>query len=78
MPAPATGLELLLEGPGLEASQDLRVGAFNLTIPPGVHHRSVADLRSKVSIVGFEKVTSELQAVICDDAVGDPEGSRGP
>ena len=27
VPAPATGLELLLEGPGLEASQDLCVGA---------------------------------------------------
>ena len=60
VPAPATGLELLLEGPSLEAPQDLRVGAFGLTIAPGVRHRSVADLRSKVSAVGFEDVTSKL------------------
>ena len=59
VPAPATGLELLLEGPGLEAPQDFRVGAFGLTIAPGVRHRSVADLRSKVSTVCFEEVTSE-------------------
>ena len=30
VPAPAAGLQLLLEGPGLEAPQDLRVGAFQL------------------------------------------------
>ena len=76
VPAPAAGLQLLLEGPGLEAPQDLRVGAFDLTIAPGVCHRSVADLRSKVSTVGFEEVTSELRAVICDDAVGDPEAAH--
>ena len=51
VPAPAAGLELLLEGPGLEAPQDLRVGAFGLTIAPGVRYRSVADLRSKVSTI---------------------------
>ena len=73
MPAPAAGLELLLEGPGLEASQDLRVGAFSLAIAPGVRHRSVVDLRSKVSTICFEEVTGELRAVIGDDAVGDPE-----
>ena len=73
MPAPAAGLELLLEGPSLEAPQDLRVGAFGLTIAPGVRHRSVADLRSKVSTVGFEEVATKLRTVICDDAVGDPE-----
>ena len=44
VPAPTAGLELLLEGPGLEASQDLRVYAFSLAIAPGVRHRSVADL----------------------------------
>ena len=73
MPAPAAGLELLLEGPGLEASQDLCVGAFGLAIAPGVRHQSVADLRSKVSTIYFEEVTSELRAVVSDDAVGDPE-----
>ena len=73
VPAPAAGLELLLEGPGLEAPQDLCVGAFGLTIAPGVRHRSVADLRSKVSTVCFEEVTGELRAVVDDDAVGDPE-----
>ena len=36
VPAPAVGLELLLEGPGLEALQDLRVGVFGLAIAPGV------------------------------------------
>ena len=30
-------------------------------------------MRSKVSTVGFKEVTSKLRAVICDDAVGDPE-----
>ena len=59
VPAPAAGLQLLLEGPGLEAPQDLRFSAFGLTITPGVGHRSVADLRSKVSTVCFEEVTSE-------------------
>ena len=57
MPAPAAGLQLLLEGPGLEAPQDLTVGALSLTIAPGVGYRSVADLRSKVSTVGFKEVT---------------------
>ena len=41
VPAPATGLDLLIEGPGLEASQDLRVGVLSLAIAPGVCHRSV-------------------------------------
>ena len=36
-------------------------------------HRSVADLRSKFSIVGFKEVTSKLRAIVGDDAVGDPE-----
>ena len=36
--APAAGLQLLLEGPGLEAPQDLRVGMFGLAIAPGVRH----------------------------------------
>ncbi len=72
-PAPATGLELLLEGPGLEAPQDLCVGAFDLTIAPGVRHRSVANLRSKVSKIGLEEIASELRAVVGDDAVRDPE-----
>ena len=36
VPAPAAGLELLLEGPCLEASQDLRVGALSLAVAPGV------------------------------------------
>ena len=73
VPAPAAGLQLLLEGPGLEAPQDLRVGAFGLAVALGVRHRSVADMRSKVSAVGFEEVTSKLRVIICDDAVGDPE-----
>ena len=36
VPALAAGLELLLEGPGLEASQDLCVGAFGLAVALGV------------------------------------------
>ena len=71
--APAACLELLLEGPGLEAPQDLCVGAFGLTIAPGVCHRSVADLRSKVSTIRLEEIASELRAVVGDDAVGDPK-----
>ena len=35
VPAPAADLELLLEGPSLEASQDLRVGALGLAVAPG-------------------------------------------
>ena len=76
MPAPAAGLQLLLEGPGLEAPQDLRVSAFSLTITPGVGHRSIADVRSKVSTVGFKEVTSEVLAIICDDTFGDPEAAH--
>ena len=76
VPAPAAGLQLLLEGPGLEAPQDLRVSTFGLTIAPGVGHRSIPDLRSKVSTVGFEEVASKLRTVICDDAVGDPEAAH--
>ena len=60
VPSPAAGLELLLEGPGLEASQDPCVGAFGLAIAPGVCHRSVVDLRSKVSTICLEEIASEL------------------
>ena len=60
VPAPAAGLELLLEGPGLGAPQHLCVGVLGLTIAPGVHHRSVADLRSKVSTICLEEIASEL------------------
>ena len=73
MPAPATGFKLLLEGPGLEASQDLGVGALSLAVGPGVFHRSVANLRSKVSTIGLEEIASELEVVVGDDAVRDPE-----
>ena len=76
VPVPATGFEPLLEGPGLEAPQDLSVGALSLTIAPGVGHRSIVDLRSKVSTVGFEDVASKLRTIICDDAVGDPEAAH--
>ena len=41
-----------------------------------MRHRSVADLRSKVSTVCFEDVTSELRAVVGDDAVGYPEAAH--
>ena len=78
MPAPAACLELLLEDPSLEASQDLRVGAFGLAIAPGVCHRSVADLRSKVSTICFEEVASELQAIVGDDAIRDPNRLTRP
>ena len=66
-------LELLLEGPGLEASQDLCVGVLGLAIAPGVCHRGIAYLRSKVSTICFEEIASELRAVVGDDAVRDPE-----
>ena len=35
VPTPVIGPELLLEGPGLQASQDLRVGAFSLPLLRG-------------------------------------------
>ena len=80
MPAPTTGLELFLEGPGLEAAQDLRVRALGLVVAPGVLavapgvcYRSIANLHSKVSTICLEEITSELRAVIGDDAVGDPK-----
>ena len=76
VPAPAACLQLLLEGPSLEASQDLSVGALGLTIALGVGYRSVADLCSKVSTVGLKEVTSELRAVICDDAIRHPESAH--
>ena len=67
VPAPAVGLELLLEGPGLEAPQHFHVGAFGLAIAPGVRHGSVADMRSKVSTIRFEEIASELRAMVGDD-----------
>ena len=76
VPAPAAGLEFLLEGPSLETSQDLRVSMFGLSITPRVGHRSVAVLCSKVSTVGFEEVASKLRTVIYDDAVGDLEAAH--
>ena len=74
--APAASLRLLLEGPSLEAPQDHCVSMFGLAIAPGVGHRSVANLFSKVSTVGFKEVPSKLRVVICDDAVGDPEAAH--
>ena len=38
MLAPAAGLELFLDGPGLVALQDLRVGTLGLAIAPGVRY----------------------------------------
>ena len=74
-PAPTVGLELLLEGPCLEASQDLCTSVLGLAVTPGVCHRGVAYLRSKVSIVCFQKVARELRAIVGDDAVGDPKAA---
>ena len=73
VPAPAAGLQLLLEGPGLEAPQDLCVGSLGLTVAAQVRHRSVAYLHSKVSTVCFEEVTGELRTIVDDDAVRHPE-----
>ena len=36
-------------------------------------HRSVADLRSKVSTICLEEIASELRAIVGDDAIRDPE-----
>ena len=69
MPAPAAGLELLLEGPGLEAPQDLCVGLLGLAVASVVRHRSVAYLRSKVSRICLEEIASELRAIIGDAVV---------
>ena len=38
VPTSAAGLQLLLECPGLEASQDLRVGPLSLDVALGVRH----------------------------------------
>ena len=46
VPTSAAGLQLLLECPGLEAPQDLRVGSLSLAIALGVRHRGVAYLCS--------------------------------
>ena len=73
MPAPAAGLQLLLEGPGFEALQDLRIGAFSLAVAPGVCHRGVAYLRSKVSTICFEEIAGELRTVVGDDAIRHPK-----
>ena len=63
----------LLEGPGFEAFQDLCVGMFGLAVTPGVCHRSVAYLRSKVSTIHFEEIAGELRTIVGDDAVRDPK-----
>ena len=60
VPTPFASFEILLEGPGLEAPQDLRVGALGLAIAPGMRYRGVANLRPKVSTLCLEKVTGEL------------------
>ena len=60
VPAPVARLQLLLEGPGFEAPQDLRVGSLSLAVAPRVRYRSIEYLRSKVSTVCFEEVTCEL------------------
>ena len=73
VPTSAAGLQLLLERPGLEAPQDLRVGSLGLAVASGVRHRSVAYLRCTVSTVCFEEVTGELRTVAGDDAVRHPE-----
>ena len=73
VPAPAAGLQLLLEGPGFEAFQDLRVGAFSLAAAPRVCHRSVAYLCSKVSTICFQEIVGELQTVVGDDAIRYPK-----
>ena len=61
---------------GLEAPQDLCVGAFGLAVAPGVRHQSVADLRSKVSTIRLEEIASELRTVVGDDAVRDPKSAH--
>ena len=73
VPAPAASLQLFLEGPGIEAPQDLRVGSLGLAVASGVRHRSVAYLRSKVSTVCFEEITGELRTIVSDDAVRHPK-----
>ena len=73
MRTPAAGLQLLLEGPGLEAPQDLRVGAFSLAVAPRVCHRSVAYLRSKFSTICFEEIAGELRTIVGDDAIRYPK-----
>ena len=71
--APAACLELLLEGPRLEAPQDLCVGALSLAIALRVCHQSITYLRSKVSAICFENVASELRAIVGHDTIRDPE-----
>ena len=73
VPAPAAGLQLLLEGSGLENPKDLHVCAVGLAVAPGVRHRSVAYLRSKVSTICFEEIAGELRTVVGDDTVRDPK-----
>src|SRR3954467_9234133 len=73
VPTSAAGLQLLLECPGLEAPQDLRVGSFGLAVASRVRHQSVAYLCSNVSTICFEEVTGELRTVVYDDAVRHPE-----
>ena len=73
VPTSAAGLQLLLKRPGLEAPQDLRIGAFGMAVAPRVCYRSVADLRSKVSTIHFEDIAGALRTIVGDDAVRDPK-----
>ena len=73
MPASATCLQLVLEGPGFEAFQDLCVGVFILAVAPRMCHRSVAYLRSEVSIICFEEIAGELRTVVGDDVIRHPK-----
>ena len=73
VPTPVAGLELLLEGSGLESPQDLYVGMFGLVVAPRVCHRSVAYLCSKVSTICFEEIAGELRTVVRDDAIRHPK-----
>lgn len=46
---------------------------FDLDVTPGVCHRSVSYLRSKVSTICFEEIAGELRTIVGDDVIRDPK-----
>ena len=76
--APVAGLELLLEGPSLEASQDLRVGTFGLAIAPGVRYRSIADLCSMVAQYDLKRLLVNCEPLSVMMWLGTPKRLTRP
>jgi hypothetical protein len=60
-------------GSDLEPFEDLSISPLNLAIAPGMRHGGETELDINVFAVLLEVLTCELNPVVCDDPVRDPE-----